>query len=324
MTRVALIATGGTIASRPGPDGVTVALDGAQVLDQVDSRPSGLDVEVVDLAQGPSWNLDLAALGRVVNAARDALARGCDGVVVTHGTDALEETAFLAHLLAGHERPVVITGAMRNAGELGRDGPRNLADALVVAVEPAARSRGALVVMNGEIHSARWATKTHTAAVDSFRSTAGMAVGIVGDGRPRFHLPPGVPPLPPPLAGPVDLAVPVAVVPSYSSVDGAVIGWHLDAGARGLVLVGGGAGNVNQALLPGIEAALDRGIPVVVASRVPTGPVTPTYGGAGGHRALARLGVIGSGDLGWVKTRLALVVALGAGVPPADYLARLI
>lgn len=319
MSRVLLVATGGTIASRPTPGGVTAVLAGAEVLATVPETTRaalGVEVDVVDLAQGASWNLTPAAMLRVATTAAEALSTGgYDGAVVTHGTDVLEESAFLAHLLGVD---VVVTGAMRNDGEVGADGPRNLADALAVAADPAARGRGALVVMNGEIHSARWATKTDTSSPATFRSPAGMPLGSVGGGSAvRFVVPPGVPALPPPVRPEIDPAV--AVVVAHGGVDGDVVGWHLERGVRGLVVVGTGTGNVNESLVPGIEAALAAGVPVVVAARPPTGPVVPVYGGPGGFAGLTRAGAISSGDLGWVKARLALMVALGNHLDPAAY-----
>ena len=328
MTRILLIATGGTIASRPSPDGVTVALSGAEVLDSVPATARfGVDVSVVDLAQGASWNLDLAALVRVVRTAREALAEGAAaGVVITHGTDGLEETAFLAHLLAVQETkrgPIVVTGAMRNAGEVGGDGPRNLADALAVAIAPDAAGRGALVVMNSEVHSARWVTKTDTSSPATFRSPTGMPVGSVdARGAVRFLVPPGVPRLPPAVTSD-ELDAKVAVVAAHAGVDGDVVHWHLDRGAEGIVVIGTGAGNVAEALVPGIERAIAAGVPVVVSSRAVTGRVAPIYGGPGGHLSLHRLGVLSSGDLGWPKARLALQVALANNLDVAEYLAAL-
>ena len=317
MSKLLLIATGGTIASRPTPDGVTVVLSGAEVLRTV-PRASldaiGVDVDVVDMAQGASWNLPPVAMLRVVAAAREALdSRGYDGVVITHGTDVLEETAFLAYLLGAG---VVVTGAMRNDGETGADGPRNLADAFAVAAAGEAVSRGALVVMNGEVHSARWVTKTDTSSPATFRSPAAMPLGRVdAGGGVTFTVPRAVPPRPPVVELSIEPAV--AVVPAHGGVDGGIIAWHLDRGVRGLVVVGTGAGNVNEALVPGVEAAIASGIPVVVASRAPTGAVAPVYGGPGGHASLARAGVIGSGDLGWVKSRIALMVALADNPDPS-------
>ncbi len=164
---VTVIATGGTIASTRGVDGrVTATLSGAELLDSL--PPIDLDVEVVELPVAGSWNLSSELAADVVTEARRALDGGADGVVVTHGTDVLEETAWLAELLVRPhaDGPVVLTAAMRHASEFAGDGPRNLLDALRVAADPDARGRGALVCANGELHHARWVTKTHATARD--------------------------------------------------------------------------------------------------------------------------------------------------------------
>src|SRR5262249_34922263 len=145
-------------------------------------------VEVLDLFQGPSWNLGLEAMSTVALAARAAASAG-SGVVITHGTDTLEETAYLTHLLAGESTdraPIVVTGSMRNAGQPDGDGPQNLRDAFAVARSSDARGRGALVVAAGDVHAARWVTKTDSQAVDTFRSPGHGPVGRVDAGVVQF------------------------------------------------------------------------------------------------------------------------------------------
>jgi L-asparaginase len=313
-----LIATGGTIASKLQPDGaVAVALKGRELLESVGGLDVS-DVDVLDLFQGPSWSLDLDAMSAVSVAARDAAASGTS-VVITHGTDTLEETAYLTDLVAGEatERaPIVVTGSMRNAGEPDGDGPRNLRDSFAVARSSAAIGRGVLAVLAGNVHSARWVTKTDTQAVDTFQSPGHGRVGLAHGNGVSFERAPARGP-----AAPVDrtrvVEGPIAIVPSYGDVDDALIEWHLDRGARGLIIEGGGAGNVNGALVPGIESARDRDVPVVVTSRCLTGVVAPIYGGPGGGHSIAALGVIPGGELSARKARLALAVGL-ALAPDVD------
>jgi L-asparaginase len=290
-----LLATGGTIASQKQPDGgVAVALMGADLLTSV-SPVYTSDVEVVDVTHGPSWNFDIETMASIARQARDALVDGrASGVVVTHGTDAVEETLWLTDLLAFDATargPIVFTASMRNAGEEGADGPSNLRDALALAHSKEGIGRGALLCVNGEIHEARWVTKTDTQRTDTFKSFGARPY-------PR-----------PPTNGAIEPAV--VVIRSYGGMDGDIVDWHLSRGARGLVIEGTGAGNVSGALLPGIERALSAGVPVVVASRCLTGEVTPTYGGEGGGHTLAAMGVIGAAELSAAKARLALAVAMG-------------
>ncbi len=311
---VTLIATGGTIASTRGADGtVTATLDAADLL-ALAGGPD-LDVELVDLPVPGSWNLSAELVAAVAAEARAALGRGTRGVVVTHGTDVLEETAWACELLLGDAADlgaVVLTCAMRHASEFGGDGPRNLADALAVAADPAGAGRGALVCANGELHHARWVTKTHTTALSTFASPGRGPVGEVDERGVRYLAP--SPPRPPATAGRIEGAVPVVV--SHWDADPGLVDWHLSRGARGIVLEGGGAGNVNGNLVDGVGRAIDAGVPVVGTTRCPTGEVTPIYGGPGGFASLAAAGVIPSRGLSAGKARLALGAALAVDPDP--------
>ena len=294
-----LLATGGTIASKVQPDGgVAVALTGAELLATVPDLDQS-DIDAVDISHGPSWNFDLDAMHAIATRVRDATVDGSvDGVVVTHGTDTVEETLWLTDLVAGHLTDggaIVFTAAMRNAGELDADGPANLRDACALAASSAGRGRGALLCVNGEVHEARWVTKTDSQSLDAFRSFGP---------RPWARPPPGA-----------TIESRVAIIRSYGGIDGDIVDWHLDRGRRGLVVEGGGAGNVAGALVPGLERAIERGVPVVVVTRCLTGAVAPIYGGPGGGHTLESIGVIGGSDLNASKARIALAVAMG--VDPA-------
>lgn len=292
---ILLLATGGTIASKPQPDGgVAVTLTGAELLATApDVDPS--TVEVIDIGHGPSWNFDLDAMHRVAMHAHHALVAGSiDGVVVTHGTDTVEETLWLTDLLAGPltvRGAIVFTAAMRNAGQPHADGPANLHDACALAASADGRGRGALLCVNGEVHEARWVTKTDSQSLDTFKSYGS---------RPWTR---------PPAESGVESRI--AIIRSYGGIDGDIVDWHVSHGARGLVVEGGGAGNVAGVLVPGLERAVAGGVPVVVVTRCLTGAVAPTYGGPGGGHTLESIGVIGGSDLNSSKARVALAVAMG-------------
>jgi L-asparaginase len=315
VPHIVLVATGGTIASRPAADGaVTTALSGSELLDSV-AGVDTIDVDVVDLACAHSWNHEPTFMAEVAATCRRLLTdEGASGVVVTHGTDTLEETAWLTELLAGSatvDGPIVFTAAMRNAAELSADGPANLRDALTVARDPEAAGRGVLLCVNGDLHHARWVVKTDAHALDTFRSPAAGPVGRIDAGRVTFTItPPAAPAAAPP--GPEDRLIEpeVALVKAYGGITPDVIDFFVDRGARGLVVEGTGAGNVYGGLVDGITRAIAAGLPVVVTSRCLTGAVLPIYGGDGGGARLAELGVIPGRDLGSVKARLALMVAL--------------
>ncbi len=313
---ITLIATGGTIASTKGDDGVvTTTRSGG---DLVSDLASSDELDVVELPVAGSWNMSGQHALRIARTAVEALERGAEGVVVTHGTDVLEETAYLTELIgrsATTRGPIVFTAAMRNASELGADGPRNLADALSVARDPSAAGKGVLVCLNGELHHARWVTKTDANSLLAFSSPGAAPVGKVGTLGARFVLDPPPPPPAPPEAPRLDARVPIVV--SHWDADDELVPWLLSRGARGIVVEAGGAGNVNQCLLRGLEEALDAGVPVVVASRCRGGRVEPVYGGAGGFATLAERGAVPSWGLTAGKARLALQVALDVDPDPA-------
>jgi L-asparaginase len=229
-------------------------------------------------------------------------------VVVTHGTDTLEESAFLVDCLLDDERPVVFTGAMRNASEAGWDGPRNLVAAVRVAATDEARGRGALVVLNDTIFSAHGATKTHTSRVETFADREAGPLGSVEPDSVRFFRPArrrSTIPAP-------RLETRVDVIVAASGGDDRHVRASLEAGARGLVVVGTGRGNVPPELVPSLAGAVATGVPVVIGTRCPGGRVLPVYAGEGSGRALEAAGAWFAGDLPAHKARLLLMLALGA------------
>ena len=301
--RLLLVATGGTIASRPRPDGsgVGVALTGEEVLDALGIERDRIDV--VDAGHGPSWSFGPDAALAIARTVVDAAEAGAhDGVVVTHGTDTVEETMFLTWLVGGgaaSERcPIVFTAAMRHDGHEQADGPANLRQAIAVA--GSGGRPGPVLAFAGGVHHARWVTKTDASSLDTFQS--------MGAGAPA-------PPSLPPQHG-VEVVAAVAQVHAHTGVDPGLVEWHLERGVRGVVVEGTGSGNVHGSLVPGIAAAVDAGVPVVVTTRCWTGSVAPTYGPPGGGAELAAIGCIPGGDLPTHKARVALSVALGRDPAP--------
>jgi L-asparaginase len=306
-----VVATGGTIASRVDASGAVVpAVGPGELLEAVPGLGELGPVQVVEVDRVNGWNVTPATMVAVAERARAALESGAaTGVVVTHGTDTVEETLYLTDLLAGSATEhggIVFACAMRAASDLGADGPRNLRNAAVTALDPGARGRGALLSVNDDLHAARWATKTDTTHVHTFASPGAGPLGRIEHGRPRFT---SAPPPRPPRGGSVEQHV--ALVAAYSGMDDAPVRQAVEAGARGIVVIGTGAGNVPGAVVPALADALGAGVPVVVASRCWTGRTVPIYGGPGGGVSLRDLGVIGAGDLPAHKARIALMVALG-------------
>jgi L-asparaginase len=312
MPIVHLITTGGTIASRI--DSVTGAavpvVHPHELLAQVPALADIAEIQITEFCLVSSWNITpqmVADLARTIQTVLEDPAVA--GVVVAHGTDTMEETAFALDLLLDVPAPVVLTGAMRNASQPGPDGPRNLLSAVRVAADPAVRGLGVLVVMNDEVHAARHVTKTHTTALDTFASPGLGSIGLVDDeGLWLRWRPVRLPRLP--LSDP---ETKVYLVKMAAGMDDLLLRAVLESGGRGVVLEGSGAGHVYEGWEASIEALVQAEVPVVLVSRTGGGRVVAAYGGRGGGKTLRELGIISGGDLSGPKARLALMFALGAG-----------
>lgn len=312
VRRVQLLATGGTIASRAGPGGASVAADGSgNLLDRV-PLPGDLEVVCRDVLRRNSFALTLQDMQAVLDAAREAFADPqISGVVVTHGTDTMEETAFLVDLFLADKRPVVFTGAQRSADAPDGDGPRNLGDALTVAAAPAARGLGALVVFDGAIFPARGTRKKHTLAPAAFSAPDGGPLGGLIDGVPWFS----ARPCRDLLLDPARLLlqdVRVDIVAVYPGCDTVALEAVAAAGAAGIVLEATGAGNANPAVREAVAQLTDQGVVVLLSTRVPAGPVVPLYADGGGVDLVAA-GAIPTGLLRPSQARILLAALLGTG-----------
>ncbi len=329
---IQIIATGGTIAMRidAASGGPIPGLCGAELVAAVPELARLATIGVEDFANIPSeqmqprnW-LQLAQRVRTWANVHDlpvpagsttdeVPTRRPHGIVILHGTDTMEETAFFLDITVPSNIPIVFTGAMRAATDPNPDGPANIRDAALVAAHPKSHGRGVLIVMNGEIHSARRVMKVDTSEVDAFESIQPPDLGKVRKGRvhfsgawsPRIHVP-----LPTHLPR-------VDIIPMYAGADDVALRAALAAGADGLVITAVGAGNVNQALYQGILDTLHRGIPVIISSRVPYGGVRPIYAYSGGGVTLQKAGAIFARDLSPQKARVLLMAGLGAGIAPA-------
>jgi L-asparaginase len=306
---VHVLFTGGTISMRidPGTGAAVPALSGSEIVSRVQGLRREAHLTLEDYARLPGPHVTPHWMWRLKDRVARLLADpAVDGVVLTHGTDTLEETAFLFDLVLDGPKPVVFCGAMRTVSEPGWDGPANLMAAVRTAVHPEGRGRGVLVAVGEEVHSAREATKWHTHNLAAFRSPRGP-VGIVEREGIRFVRPPfRRPPLPARrLVADVDLHTMAA------GVDDRLIRASLERRARGLVIEATGCGNVPPAVLPGLRAALVASVPVVLVSRCPEGRVAPVYGYEGGGQTLRDMGLIFASDLPGPKARVQLMVALG-------------
>lgn len=306
--RVVVLTTGGTIASRPDPSGgVVAAASGEELLSAVPELSGIADVRVEDLFKIGGYLMapeDMLVVARRVRelSGDEAVA----GIVVTHGTDTMEETAYTVDLLHDGEQPVVFTGAQRNAAVADTDGPRNLADAVRVAADPDARGLGPVIVMDGSVEAAREATKVHTSAVRAFASPGHGPVGAVSDDAVRVF---GRRIRPLNLARNVSAVPRVDLIKLSAGIDGTFLRAAREAGARGIVIEAFGIGNANHEVLAEVKRSVGAGIAVMVVSRCPEGYVAPVYGNGGGHD-LKEAGAVFGGSLSGQKARILLGIAL--------------
>ena len=283
------------------------AFDGRELIQSVPGLPEIADIEIHEFGRFPGPHMTPLRMMQLSMRIREALGRrDVDGVVVTHGTDTLEETAYLVDLTVRSEKPIVFVGAMRTRSEVGWDGPANLLAGTSVAASDSARGLGVVIVMHETVLAAAEATKTHTESFDSFQSPDFGPLGVVDRGEVvirrspigRMHL------------DTTEIAEPVWLVKIAAGMDSTLINAGIDAGARGLVIEALGRGNVPPDCVEGIKRAISQSVPVVLSSRCLRGRVFESYGYDGGGKQLVDLGVIKAGFLNGQKARIKLALAL--------------
>lgn len=321
LPRVAVFTLGGTIASAPRTDGgvgVAPRLGGDDLLAGVPGLSELAAVVPTAFRQFPSGDLRIEEIIELAALIEKRFADGLDAVVITQGTDTLEETAFLLDALLMTDRPVVLTGAMRHSALPGADGPANLLAAVRVAVSEEARGLGPLVVLNDEVHLARFVRKGHTSSTAAFHSPSTGPVGWVSEDRVRIPLVPRhrTQAIVLPSDGPETLPR-VALLTAGLGSDGLLV----DAASGrydGLVIEGFGGGHVPAHIVPNLEKASSR-IPVVLSSRTGAGELyRHTYGAPGSESHLLGLGLISAGSLDGTKARLLLTLLLAANASRED------
>ncbi|WP_110240050.1 asparaginase [Nocardioides gilvus] len=332
LPQVSLFALGGTIASVPqtSPDegsaavGVRPAVSGRELVDAVPLIAQVARVETTQVLQVPSVEITPGDLLALVELMRDAVDSGADGIVVTQGTDTLEESAFMVDLLWDRPQPVIFTAAMRTPSSPGADGPANLLAAVQLAVTPEARDLGVLVCLGDAVHAARHVRKAHSSNPAAFESPGLGPIGWVTEGRPRIALRPVRGGAPLRVIAGTDLPN-VALVRIGLGDDGQLLQAVGSLDVQGLVVEGVGGGHVPRALAPVLSRLVEQ-MPVLLASRTGAGEVlTQTYGYPGGEIDLRARGLLGTGAYDGTKARLLLVLALAAGLdrPALDRLLTL-
>jgi len=312
LPTVAVLSTGGTIASKQDPSkgGYVPLLSGEDLVSAVPAIKKMAQIQVEQISNIGSNDMTPEIWVRLAGRVNELLAKPeIAGIVVTHGTDTLEETAYFLDLAAISTKPVIMVGAQRPASDPDSDGPRNLLDAVRVAAAPEAVNKGVMVVMNGQINAARDVTKTNTSQVETFRGLEFGELGVVDAEKVRFYRAP-LRRQTFPVEARTQLSR-VDIVTSYAGADGLLIRSLVrDGTVRGLVIAGLGLGDVTALMFDAIQEARTRGIPVVISTRVPTGRVFPLSASKGSALALKAIGCVLADNLSPQKARILLMLAL--------------
>ena len=308
--KVGILFTGGTISMTIDKEiGANVpTLSGKDIMSMATNVNDIADFEIKDFAEIPGPHMTADKLMELKHCVLELLNReDICGVVITHGTDSLEESAYYLDLVINHEKPVIVTGAMRSSSELGYDGSNNLSSAICVAISENARNKGVLVVLNNQVLLASEATKTDTMSLNTFKSPGKGALGIVDSNelllfknvtRRTF----------------IDTDTvenKVALFKSGLGMDDTFIKHAVDMGYKGIVIEAMGRGNIPPQMYEGVKYAREHGVVVVITSRCLLGRVYDSYGYLGSGRDLKNLGCIFAGDLNGHKSRIKLMLALG-------------
>lgn len=317
MKNIAIVSTGGTIEMLPGQGGLDIADHHNPLPIQGNVVPSSINVEHIKFCSLPSPSITPDIMAQLcLKLEKLALSGKYHGIVVTHGTDTLEETAFLVDIYHRSAIPVVFTAAMRSQSEMGVDGPRNVRGALLTASKHEVHKLGVVVVLNDEIHSAGRVTKTYTSNVSSFKSPGYGPLGFVDQDRILLQRKPLWRVMLPECKMKLDPRV--GLVRTAAGLGAREIRYSVDCGDRALVVESLGRGNVPPDVSEAIQYAVERGTIVCITSRCYIGRVLGVYNYPGGGADLVKKGAILAGDMQGHKLRLFLMASLGTGMTIED------
>lgn len=313
MKKIAVVFNGGTISMKVDEriKAAVPTLTGEEIMSMVTGIEEFADIESYSFSSLPSPHMTFKTMLELSKFTKDLLDRNdIDGVVITHGTDTLEETAYLLDLTIKSEKPVIITGAMRSGSELGYDGPSNLAASICTAISDDAKKRGVLVCFNGELNSASEVTKANSMALNAFRTPNFGPIGIVDNNKVMFYRETKSTEK----YDVEEIKSDVALIKCVTDMDSSFIDFVIDKGYGGIVIEALGRGNVPPKMVDGIKSALNKGIPVVIVSRCFEGRVHESYGYEGGGKMLKDLGVIFGDTLPGQKARIKLALAINSTI----------
>ncbi|MCI7031643.1 asparaginase [Clostridium sp.] len=313
MKKIAIIFNGGTISMKIDEKikAAVPSLSAEEIMSMIPGVEEYAEIEAYTFSSMPSPHMTLETMLKLSKFTTELVEReDIDGVVITHGTDTLEETAYLLDLTVKTKKPVVVTGAMRSGSELGYDGPFNLATSICTAISDEAVGRGVLVCFNGELNSASEVTKANSMALNAFRTPNFGPIGIVDNDNVIFyrdanHLE---------KYDVSEIKKQVALIKCVVDMDSSYIDYLIEKGCGGIVIEALGRGNVPPKMVDGIKKATELNIPVVVVSRCFEGRVFESYGYEGGGKQLKDLGVIFGDTLPGQKARIKLILAINSGM----------
>ena len=308
--KVAVVFTGGTISMKVDPrlKAAIPSMSSEDIMSMVTNIDQIAELDIVEFGKLPGPHMTPEKMMELKRVVEEKLNQDdIVGVVVTHGTDNLEEKAYLLDICLNTEKPVVVVGAMRNGSELGYDGPSNLAAAICTAVHPKSRNKGVLVVLNNEVNAAREVTKTHTMSLDTFKSLEFGPIGIVDqDDVIYYH----IQSIPTKHVQTDLIETEVHLLKAVSGMDSTLLDFLVEKGAKGIVIEAMGRGNVPPMMMEGIKRAVAHQIPVIIVSRCPMGRVLESYGYDGGGAQLVEAGAILASNLNGQKARIQLMLVL--------------
>ena len=313
MKKIAIIFNGGTISMKIDEKikAAVPSLSAEEIMSMIPGVEEYAEIEAYTFSSMPSPHMTLETMLKLSKFTTELVEReDIDGVVITHGTDTLEETAYLLDLTVKTKKPVVVTGAMRSGSELGYDGPFNLATSICTAISDEAVGRGVLVCFNGELNSASEVTKANSMALNAFRTPNFGPIGIVDNDNVIFyrdanHLE---------KYDVSEIKKQVALIKCVVDMDSSYIDYLIEKGCGGIVIEALGRGNVPPKMVEGIKKAIELEIPVLVVSRCFEGRVFESYGYEGGGKQLKDLGVIFGDTLPGQKARIKLILAINSGM----------
>ena len=307
MKKLLLIHTGGTISMSQDETNKVVTNSDNPISNHQDIIKQYADVTEITPFNVPSPHMNIKYVQTLKHIIEDASRNeNYDGFVITHGTDTLEETAYLLDLTINVSKPITITGAMRSSNEIGSDGLYNFISAIRVASSDNAADMGVMVVFNDEIHTARNVTKTHTSNTNTFQSPNHGPLGVVTKNSVQFHHKP----YEHLVLNDINHDLNIPLIKAYMGMNNDVLNFYSEHQVDGIIIEGLGQGNLPPTCLEGLEKCLDKEIPVVLVSRSFNGIVGPIYAYEGGGATLAEKGVVFSNGLNGPKARLKLLVGL--------------